>query len=99
MVKQVESIVKQALDLNEADRAIIIRRLIESLDAAPARSDDSEGNRIDGFFQDPEVKQAWDEEIRLRIERMDRGETTFVPGHEVVARIREQLRRSRDVQS
>lgn len=100
MVKRVESIVEQALGLTESDRAVVIRRLIESLDGVPASLD--EGNRgdaeafDDGFFRDPAIKQAWDDEIRRRIEKMERGEMKFTPGQEVVARIREKLHRSRD---
>lgn len=100
MVKPIESIVKQALNLPEADRVAVIRRLIDSLDQEsgdstdPTRNNDESGG--DAFFSDPAVEQAWAREIQRRVERMDRGEAVFTPGHEVISRIREQLRRSRD---
>lgn len=98
MVERVESIVEQALGLTESDRATVIRRLKESLGHAHGGCEGGDGGTIDGFFQDAEVKQAWDDEIQRRIEKMARGEMKFTPGHEVVARVREQLRRSRDAQ-
>lgn len=100
MVERVEAIVQEVLGLTESDRVLVIRRLIERLDGVPGGGleddrRDAEGFD-DGFFRDPEIKQAWDDEIRRRIENMERGELKFTPGHEVVARIRNQLRRSRD---
>ena len=95
MVKRVESIVEQALSLTESDRAVVIRRLIESLDGVPDRLE--EGSRgdaevfDDGFFRDPAIKQAWDDEIRRRIEKMERGEAKMIPGDEVRRKIRKMM--------
>lgn len=96
MVKRVESIVEQALGLTESDRATVIRRLMESLGEVSDSDTGVDNGTIDGFFRDPEIKKTWDDEILRRIEKMQRGEAKFTPGHEVVTRIREQLRRSRD---
>ena len=100
MVKRVESILEQALILPVSDRATVIRKLIESLDDVAggcgditSNDDQAEG---DAFFSDPAVEQAWAEEIQRRVERMERGEMAFTPGRKTIARIREQLRRSRD---
>lgn len=95
MVKPIDSIVQQALGLTESDRALVIRRLIESLDgiAGDVEGDDrcdAEGFD-DGFFRDPQIKQAWDDEIRRRIEKMDRGEAKMIPGDEVRRRIRKMM--------
>jgi len=100
MVERVESIVEQALVLTESDRTAIIRRLLDSLDGAPKDGAGQASGHAqaqgDSFFSSPEIEQAWAEEIQRRVEEMDRGEMKFTPGHEVVARIREQLRRTRD---
>lgn len=41
-----------------------------------------------------EVKAAWDAEIARRIEEIDAGNVEFIPGEEVLARIREKLRKA-----
>jgi putative addiction module component (TIGR02574 family) len=87
MVKPTETILSQALALSEAERAVLVRRLIESLDDDVA---DGEPAR------DRAVEAAWAEEIQRRVEKMDRGETKFRPGHEVMADLRKKLQQRRD---
>jgi len=41
-----------------------------------------------------EVAAAWDAEIARRIEEIDAGNVEFIPGEEVLARIREKLRKA-----
>lgn len=41
-----------------------------------------------------EVKAAWDAEIARRIDEIDAGNVEFIPGEEVLARIREKLRKA-----
>ena len=37
---------------------------------------------------DPQVEAAWDEEIRRRIEEIDRGKAKLIPAEEVFAEVR-----------
>ena len=41
---------------------------------------------------DPQWETEWSEECDRREERIARGEATWVPGHEAVARIRQTLK-------
>jgi putative addiction module component (TIGR02574 family) len=43
--------------------------------------------------EDPEIEEAWDKEIRRRIEQYDRGEVTGIPGPEVFRAIREKRKK------
>jgi putative addiction module component (TIGR02574 family) len=41
---------------------------------------------------DPNVEQAWDDEIRRRIRDIDRGATRLIPGDEVLKEVEDLLR-------
>ena len=43
--------------------------------------------------QDDSVEQAWDQEIRKRIEEIESGLETTIPGDQVFAEVRQALRR------
>ena len=43
--------------------------------------------------QDDSVEQAWDKEIRKRIEEIESGLETTIPGEQVFAEVRHALRR------
>ena len=64
-------ILKQALALEEKDRASVAGALIASLDTG----------------MDPDAGQAWDEEIRRRVEELDSGAVTTIPWAEVRERL------------
>ncbi len=66
---------KKAAQLSDADRAELALSLIESLDG-PA---------------DPDVEEAWRQEIERRIGQIERGEVQLIPGDEVFARLRRRL--------
>ena len=66
---------KKAAQLSDADRAELAFSLIESLDG-PA---------------DPDVEEAWRQEIERRIGQIERGEVQLIPGDEVFARLRRRL--------
>jgi putative addiction module component (TIGR02574 family) len=66
-----ESLLKQVLTLNEKDRASVAGALIESLHG-PA---------------DPGVEEAWDAEIRRRIEELESGAVKGIPWSEVRERL------------
>lgn len=66
-----EQLLTLALELPPDQRAELAGRLIDSLDL-PA---------------DEGIDAAWSEEIRLRLERLDAGETTTIPWSEARRRI------------
>jgi hypothetical protein len=71
MSPTVAEVLRQALALDEADRASVAGALIESLETEV----------------DPGVEGAWDEEIRRRLEKLDRGEAQLTPWSEVRERL------------
>lgn len=64
-------ILKQALRLDERDRAWVAGALIESLEVAA----------------DPGAEEAWEAEIRRRIEEIEAGTAELVPWSEVRERL------------
>lgn len=64
-------VLKEALALGEADRASVAGALIESLQT--------------GF--DPEAEQAWDAEIRRRVEELDSGAVETIAWSDVRKRL------------
>lgn len=70
MTENAERLKQEVLQLPEADRAELARLLIESLDES----------------DDPNVvKGAWDEELRVRVERIEQGKSRLRPGNQVLA--------------
>jgi len=61
--------------LPEHERAELALSLMESLDG-PA---------------DPDVEEAWLQEIERRVRQFEKGEATLVPAEEVFARVRRRL--------
>jgi len=80
MNKRVTSIIEEARKLSLAERAELLVRLQYEFD--PGADDGAPG----------EIEAAWIEEVERRLERAERGETTFVPVEEVHERIRERLK-------
>lgn len=72
MNKVVEKIVGRALQAPPKDRAVIAERLISSLDAAT----------------DLDVEIAWQEEIRKRVEEVNKGDIDCIPWEVVRERLR-----------
>jgi putative addiction module component (TIGR02574 family) len=81
MNKRVTSIIEEARKLSPAEREELFLRLREEFDAGL-----EEGTP-------EEIEAAWAEELDRRIDKAERGETTFVPAEEVHARLRERLKR------
>jgi Putative addiction module component len=73
MTMTMDSLSHLALVLPPAQRLILACSLIESVE-----SDDA-----------PSPEAAWDTEIRDRIARFDRGETTGIPASDLFRRLRE----------
>jgi putative addiction module component (TIGR02574 family) len=75
MGTQAEDLLRTALRLDPDDRAVIAASLIASLDS-----------KIDEG-----VEAAWADEIKRRIEQIDRGEVQLIPSDEVMRSMRERL--------
>ena len=75
MASTLSELKKKAAQLPEHERAELALSLIESLDG-PA---------------DPDVEEAWAQEIERRVRQIERGEAELVPAEEVFARIRRRL--------
>jgi len=67
----VETIIKNALEKSETDRARIAEILISSLEDTP----------------DSEVEKAWQEEIARRIDEVDSGKVKCIPWEEIRDRL------------
>jgi putative addiction module component (TIGR02574 family) len=67
----VETIIKNALEKSETDRARIAEILISSLEETP----------------DSEVEKAWQEEIASRIHEVDSGKVKCIPWEEIRDRL------------
>jgi putative addiction module component (TIGR02574 family) len=68
MTPHLSELLEKALALSTQDRGLLIDRLIESLDEAPAE----EG-----------MEEAWAEEIKSRVDEIRSGKVKMIPGEEV----------------
>ena len=75
MSSQAEDVLRTALSLAPNDRAEIAASLIASLDPQT----------------DEDIDAAWAEEIKRRIEQIDKGEVQLIPVDEVLRSMRERL--------
>jgi putative addiction module component (TIGR02574 family) len=75
MASTLSDLKKKAAQLPEQERAELALSLIESLDG-PA---------------DPDVEEAWAQEIERRVRQVEKGEAELIPAEEVFARIRRRL--------
>jgi putative addiction module component (TIGR02574 family) len=71
-----ESLLKAALALSPADRAMLVDYLLDSLD---------------GTSQE-EIDSVWREEIERRIRAIDEGSVDLIPGEEVLAKLRSRFK-------
>lgn len=69
---QAADVLDKALALSSQERGMVIDRLVESLDEGPP---------------DEGIEEAWDEEIRRRVEEIDAGRAEMIPLEEVRRRI------------
>jgi putative addiction module component (TIGR02574 family) len=70
---QVSELLEKALTLSTQDRGLLIDRLIESLDDAPA---------------DEGAEAAWDDEIKRRVDDIRSGRVKTIPGEQVLHRLK-----------
>ena len=75
---EADEILTKALKLTAPDRARVAERMLASLEPV----------------FDPEVEQAWQQEIQRRLGEIDRGEVVCVPWEEVRERLRQRRRAS-----
>jgi len=78
MTPQVSEVLEKALAFSAQERGLLIDHLIESLDEGPAE----EG-----------VEQAWDEEIKRRVDEIRSGKVKMIPGEQVLREFAKRLRR------
>ncbi|HET9229003.1 MAG TPA: addiction module protein [Thermoanaerobaculia bacterium] len=71
MTPEARHLLKQALALDEKDRASVAGILIESLHGEV----------------DPDAEEAWDAEIRRRVDELDSGKVETIPWSEVRQRL------------
>jgi len=74
-----EKLEAEALDLPQRERARLARRLIASLETEPAEDL-------------AEIEAAWEEEIQVRLSDYRSGESQAIPGSDLIAEGRRQLR-------
>lgn len=69
MTPQVSEVLEKALTLSTQERGLLIDRLIGSLDDAPSE---------DG------IEDAWDDEVKRRVEEIRSGKAKMIPGEQVL---------------
>lgn len=72
MTQKSQVVLEEALKLTACERAEMAEQLIASLDEEP----------------DSDVEQAWQEEVRRRLQQIERGEVKAIPWEEVQRRLR-----------
>lgn len=72
MTDKSKVVLEEALKLTANERAEVAEQLIASLDEVP----------------DTDVEQAWQEEIRRRLQQVERGEVELIDSDTVMAELR-----------
>lgn len=80
MNKRVDTIVEEARKLSPEEQRELLSRLLELEEGEPEGTPE-------------EIEAAWLEEVHRRIEKAEKGETTFIDLDDVLARAQERLRR------
>jgi putative addiction module component (TIGR02574 family) len=73
---QVSEVLEKALALSTQERGLLIDHLIESLDEEPAEE---------------RVEQAWDEEIKRRVDEIRSGKVKMMPGEQVLRELAQEF--------
>ena len=73
---ELETLRNAAMTLSEQERAALAKDLVASLDGP----------------EDEGVAEAWDREIRRRIQQIDSGEVELLDAKEVLSRARDRIR-------
>ena len=72
MTDKFKVVLEEALKLTANERAEVAEQLIASLDEVP----------------DTDVEQAWQEEVRRRLQQVERGEVELIDSDTVMAELR-----------
>ncbi|MBI3725589.1 addiction module protein [bacterium] len=82
MTREARELLERALKLPVKERGKLAKRLLESCDEEET--------------EDPaEVEKAWAEEIKRRVREIDEGRVKGIPHEEVMAHVRDRLKRAR----
>jgi putative addiction module component (TIGR02574 family) len=76
MTPQVSEVLEKALALSTQERGLLIDQLIDSLDEGPVE----EG-----------VEEAWDEEIKRRVDDIRSGKVKMIPGEQVLRELAQEF--------
>jgi len=76
MSSSLDQLKQEAAKLSDTERAELALVLLRSLEPTS---------------DDPDIEQAWLAESERRLDQIERGEATLIPGDEVFARIRQRL--------
>lgn len=79
MIRLLEQLESEALNLPATDRAKLAQRLLKSLDGGEPEDQN-------------ELNRAWQEEIRRRLDAYHAGKVQTIPASEVIAKAKARLR-------
>jgi putative addiction module component (TIGR02574 family) len=80
MTPEMSDVLARAKQLSAHERELLIDRLVESLDEEPSE----EG-----------AEEAWDQEIKSRVDEIRSGKAKMIPGEEVERELAARMRRAR----
>jgi putative addiction module component (TIGR02574 family) len=80
MTPEMSDVLARAKQLSAHERELLIERLVESLDEEPSE----EG-----------AEEAWDQEIKSRVDEIRSGKAKMIPGEEVERELAARMRRAR----
>jgi putative addiction module component (TIGR02574 family) len=80
MTPEMSDVLARAKQLSAHERELLIDRLVESLDQDPAEQG---------------VAEAWDQEIKSRVDEIRSGKAKMIPGEEVERELAARMRRAR----
>ncbi len=76
MTPQVSEVLEKALALSTQERGLLIDQLIESLDEGPVEE---------------KVEEAWDEEIKSRVDDIRSGKVKMIAGEQVLRELAQEF--------
>jgi putative addiction module component (TIGR02574 family) len=74
-MQSIEQLTKEVLSLPSISRALLVEKLVESLE----------------FDSDPTIQAAWVTEAKRRRDEVRNGSMTTIPGEEALAQVRQLL--------
>ena len=80
MTREASEVLARAMQLSVKERGLVIDRLVESIDEGPA---------------EPGTEEAWDHEIKRRVDEIRSGKVKMIPAEEVERELAARMRRAR----